>query len=72
MTSPRRKQDRPIRSVSLTFTFSTTRDEASKVKSEFTHTTYRNGVCTVKIAADNPETISEGAKKLLERVRSPR
>ena len=66
---PRRRQDSPIESVSLTVSFRSTKDEASKLKSFVPALTFRNGNCEVRIRTRSSKEAAEKARGLLEKVR---
>ena len=69
MTSHRRRPGSPIESVSLTVSFSSTKDHASKLKSVVPTLTFHEGVCKVTIESTSPKEAAEKARDLLEKVR---
>lgn len=70
MTSPRRKQDRPIKSVALKITFRADRETTAKIKEAIPSAIVRGGVCEVRIEAEEPGEVAEKAKLLLEKIRT--
>jgi hypothetical protein len=70
LTSPRRKQDRPIESVALKVTFRADRETAAKIKDVIPGAVVRGGVCEVRIEAEEPGEVAEKAKLLLEKIRT--
>ena len=70
MTSPRRKQDRPIESVALKVTFRADRETMAKIKEVIPGAVVRGGVCEVRIEAEEPGEVAEKAKLLLEKIRT--
>jgi hypothetical protein len=69
LTSTRRRQGSPVRSVYLTVSFRSTKGQASELKSFVPALTFRNGVCKVRIATKSTKEAAENARELLERVR---
>lgn len=69
MTSPRRRQSRPIESVSLKISFRMDRATSRKVKEAFPSAVLRAGGCEVRIDGDQPGEVAEKAKALLEALR---
>ncbi len=70
MTSPRRKPDRPIQSVSLKITFRAGREELARIMEAVPSATTRAGMCEVKIDAEQPAEVAEKARELLEKIRA--
>lgn len=70
LTSPRRRQDRPIESVELKVTFRADRETSRIVREAFPEARFVRGVCEVKMKGEEPKEIAEKAKELLERLRS--
>ncbi len=70
MTSPRRKPDRPIESVSLKVSFRAGREETAKIKRAIPTAVVREGVCEVRMDAVEPSEVEEKAKALLEKLRT--
>lgn len=70
MTSPRRRQDRPIRSVTLRVAFRADKVTAAKIKKAFPAAVFRGEVCEVKIEAEEPSEVAGRAKELLEKIRT--
>jgi hypothetical protein len=70
LTSPRRRQDRPIESVELKITFHADRQTAAKIAEKFPSAIVRGGKCVVSIEGSSPGEVAERAKALLEQVRS--
>lgn len=70
MTSPRRKQDRPIKSVALKINFRADRETTAKIKEAIPSAIVRGGVCEVRIEAEEPGEVAEKAKLLLEKIRT--
>ncbi|MDG6900347.1 MAG: hypothetical protein JRM80_00090 [Nitrososphaerota archaeon] len=70
MTSPRRRQDRPVESVTLKITFKAKEVEAAKIMEAVPSAVKRGGLCEVKIEADEPAEAAERARALLERLRA--
>lgn len=72
MNSPRRSQDRPIRSVSLKISFRAGSDETARIRGAVPSAVPRTGGCEVRIDAEEPSEVAEKAKALLEKLRAPR
>jgi len=70
MSSPKRRQDRPIRSVSLKMTFSGSREELARIREAVPSAVARGGACEVRIDADHPAEVAEKARVLLEKLRA--
>ena len=70
MNSPRRRSDRPIRSVSLKITFSGGREELAKIREAFPSAVTRGGRCELWIDAEEPAQVAEKARALLEKLRA--
>ncbi len=66
MTSPRRRPDRPIRSLELSITFRADREVARRVKEAFPTAQVTGGVCVVRVVAKDPSDLTEKARKMLE------
>jgi len=69
LTSPRRKQDRPIESVELRITFRADRVTSKKIKEAIPSARMKEGGCEVRIEAREPGEVAERAKEILERIR---
>jgi hypothetical protein len=67
---PKRRQDRPIESVSLKLTFRAGRNAAAKIRDVVPTATVRGRVCVVEIAGERPGDVAEKAREILDRVRS--
>ena len=70
MNSPRRKQDRPIRSVSLKITFRAGREELARIREAVPRAVTRGEVCELKIDAEYPAEVEAKARALLEKLRA--
>jgi hypothetical protein len=70
LTSPRRRQDRPIQAVELRITFRADRATSRKIKEAIPSARIRVGGCEVRIAAQEPGEVADRAKEVLERVRA--
>lgn len=70
LTSPRRRQGRPVESVALTITFKADRETNKKVKEFIPSAVLRNGACEVRIEAKEPAEVAEKAKAVLEKIRT--
>ncbi len=70
MTSPRRRQDRPIESVELRITFRANGDASRKIREAIPHARVKGGVCEVRIQAEQPSEVAEKAREVLDRVRA--
>ena len=69
MTSPRRRQDRPIESVALKITFRADRETTRRIKELVPSAVLRKGSCEVSIEADGPSEVAAQAKGILEKIR---
>jgi hypothetical protein len=70
LTSPRRRRDRPIESVALKITFRADRERTAKIREVVPSAVIRDGVCEVKIEAEQPAEVAEKARVLLEKIRT--
>ena len=70
MTSPRRRPDRPVESVSLKIAFRASTEEMARIKEAVPSAVVRDGVCEVRIDAERPEDATEKARVLLEKLRA--
>jgi hypothetical protein len=70
LNSPRRRSDRPIRSVSLKITFRGGREELARIKQAVPSAVTRAGGCEVRIDAEEPAEVAEKARALLEKLRA--
>ncbi len=70
MTSPRRRQGRPIEAVELRISFRADRDTSKKIREAIPYAKIRGGVCEVRIQAEEPSVVAERAKEVLDRVRT--
>ena len=69
MNTRRRRQDRPVVSVSLKVTFRGDRKEVARIREAVPAAVPRRGGCEVEIEARGPEEVAELAKGLLEKLR---
>ncbi len=69
MTSPRRRQDRPIESVALKITFRADKQTAARIKEVIPSVVVHKGVCVIRIEAEEPAVVADKAKILLEKIR---
>ncbi len=70
MTSPRRRQGRPIEAVELRISFRANRETSIKIREAIPYAKIRGGICEVRIQAEEPSAVAERAKEVLERVRT--
>jgi hypothetical protein len=70
MTSPRRRQDRPIESVALKITFRAGGDVAARIKEIVPRARLHGGVCEVNIGGEEPGEVAEKARLLLEKLKA--
>jgi len=70
MTSPRRRQDRPIESVELRITFRADRATSKRIREVVPSALIREGGCEVRIAAKDPGEVAGRAKEILDKVRA--
>ncbi len=70
MTSPRRRQDRPIRSVALKIVFRAGKDARAKIRQVEPSAKFRQGSCEVRIDGDHPAEVAEKARAILETIRT--
>ena len=69
-TSPRRKQDRPIESVTLKLVFRADRDARARIKKAIPSAVFHNESCEIEVRGERPGGVAEKAKTLLETVRA--
>ena len=69
MTSPRRRQDRPVESVALKLVFRADKDLRAKIKEAIPSATFRRGNCELRIEGERPEEVADRAKGVLETIR---
>ena len=69
MTSPRRRQDRPIESVALKIVFRADKDARAKIKEAIPSAIFRRGSCEVRIDGQHPGEVAEKAKSIFEIIR---
>ncbi len=70
MTSPRRRQDRPIESVALRITLRADRDTTARIKELIPSAEVRGGICRLSVGAREPAEVAEKAKAILEKLRT--
>lgn len=70
LTSPRRRQDRPIESVALRISFSADRKTLARMKEDFPSAKVHGSICEVRFEAEHPAELAEKAKLLLEKIRT--
>ena len=70
MTSPRRRQDRPVEAVSLKITFRASKETTSRIKEAIPSARISGGVCHVNLEAKGPAEMAEKARVLLEKLRT--
>lgn len=70
MTSPRRRQDRPVETVALKIVFRADKDAYSKIKAAVPEATFHGGNCEVKIDGKQPGEVADRAKAILEVIRA--
>ncbi len=70
MTSPRRRQDKPIESVELKITFRGDRETNGRIRKLVPSAIMRGGVCVVRVEGVEPSEVAEKAKAILEKVRT--
>jgi len=69
MTSPRRRQGRPIESVALKIVFRADSETAARIKRSVPNARTRHGGCEVTIDGEQPGEVAERARALLEKIR---
>lgn len=72
MTSPRRKPDRPIKSVSLKIAFRADREETERTRKVIPWAVARGGVCEVRVDATGPGEAAEKVRVIMEKLRAVR
>jgi hypothetical protein len=70
LTSPRRRQDRPIEYVALKVTFRADRETTARIREAVPSAVVRGGVCEVKVEAEQPGEVAEKAKAILDKIRA--
>ena len=70
MTSPRRRQDRPVESVALKITFRANRETAARIREAVPSAQVRGGVCRLTLEAKETAEMAEKAKEILEKLRA--
>ncbi len=70
MTSSRRSQDRPIKSVELRITFRADRATLARLRSVLQSAVMSRGTLEFKIIGEHPAEVEEKAKAVLETLRS--
>lgn len=70
MTSPRRRQDRPIVSVSLRITFGADRRTRERILEVIPEATAHGGGCEVTVEGKEIARVAERLRLILEKVRS--
>ena len=70
MTSPRRRQDRPIQSVALKIVFSAGKDARAKIRQVAPSAKFHRGSCEFRIDGDHPGEVAEKARAILETIRA--
>lgn len=69
MTSPRRRQGKPIESVALKITFRADKKLAAKIRKLIPSAVLHDGVCEIRVQAEQPAVVGDKAKVLLEKIR---
>ncbi len=69
LSSPRRKQGKPVESVALKITFRADRKTSKTIKGLVPSAVVRGGVCEVEIEGEQPAEVAEKAKAILEKIR---
>jgi len=70
LTSPRRRQDRPVESVALKITFRASRETTARIREAVPSVQVKGGVCRVTLEAKEPAEMAEKAKEILEKLRA--
>jgi len=70
MTSPRRRQDKPVESVALKITFRAGRETIARIREAIPSARVSGGVCHVSLEAKEPAEMAEKARVLLEKLRA--
>jgi hypothetical protein len=70
MTSPRRRQGKPVESVALKITFRADRETAAKIREKVPSAKFRQGSCEVRIEGEQPGEVAEKAREVLEKIRT--
>lgn len=68
MSSPKRRRDRPIESVSLKLTFMADKGAFERVRKKVPSAVLKDGKCEVVIGGEAPAEVAKKAKKVLEAV----
>ncbi|HXW94462.1 MAG TPA: hypothetical protein VEJ19_01995 [Nitrososphaerales archaeon] len=69
MNSRRRRQDRPIESLTLKIAFRAEGESAARIRELLPRAQVRGGVCTVELEAKEPAEMAEKAREVLEKLR---
>jgi len=70
MTSPRRRQDRPVESLALKITFRAGSETTARIKEAIPSARVSDGVCHISLEAKEPAEMAEKARVLLEKLRT--
>lgn len=70
MSSPRRRRDRPIESVELKITFRGDRETNLRIRDLVPSAMIKGNVCEVRIEGEQPGEVAEGARVILEKIRT--
>jgi hypothetical protein len=70
MTSPRRKQNKPVESVELKVTFRAGRTTIDRIKEAIPSAVIRDGACELRLSGEEATEIAAGARAMLEKVRA--
>ena len=72
MTSPRRRQDRPIESVSLRVTFRGGKEEADRIKMAVPSASLRRGAVEFRVDTEEPAEMAERTRAILKELKAGR
>ena len=72
MTSPRRRQDRPIESVSLKVTFRAGKEEANRIRKAVPSGSLRRGVGEIRIETEEPAEMADRTRAILKELKAGR
>ena len=72
MTSPRRRQDRPIESVSLKVTFRAGEEETNRIRKAVPSASLRRGVGEIRIDTEEPAEMADRTRAILKKLKAGR
>ncbi len=70
MSSPRRRQDRPVVSVELKVSLTADGPTSKKIREAIPSAIAKRGGCEVRVRAEKPEEVAEKALEVLRKLRA--